>query len=279
MRKESWYRINYGLKFYREVLKAEELHFGYFPEKCFKSNDFCLDELKKAQMDYTLHLLSYVPSSVCSILDVGCGFGNTASLLSERGYKVTCLSPDEYQEKIIKQKYPHLPFVRSKFEDFKTLEHFDVILMSEVVQYLNLDVSFKNANQLLKTSGYILLSDYFRKTNGSYYHHCKVLSNFLDILQRNSFALVREEDITEHILPTLEFANYYYHKYAIPAMNILEEYLYTRVSKIWITLAKLLFKKQLNKLTYYLGPYTAEKFDRYLFKENISYIIQLWQKK
>lgn len=277
MRKGSWYRINYGLKFYKEVLGAEELHFGYFPEKCFKSEEFSFDELKKAQRDYTLHLLSYVPSSVCSILDVGCGFGNTASILGDRGYKVTCLSPDEYQEKIIKQKYPSLSFIRTKFEDFKTSKHFDLILMSESVQYLNLEIAYKNTKRLLNPSGYLLLSDYFRKSNSRYYHHCKVIDKHLEILQKNSFSLVVEEDITEYVLPTLDFSNYYYNKYAIPSLNIFEEYIQTRVSKPWIMLAKLLFKKQLNKLTYYLGPYTAEKFDRYKFKENISYIIQLWQ--
>ncbi|MCK4306603.1 methyltransferase domain-containing protein [candidate division WOR-3 bacterium] len=283
--KKSSDKIDYGLKFYNEVLGLEELHWGYFPEKHFPDNERTLGNFKKAQQDYTLHLLSYVPESVHSILDVGCGLGKMAKMLTDKGYKVTCISNDEYQETLIRQKYPSLQFVRTKFEDFATSpqdsmnEHFDLLLMSESVQYLSLDSALKNARRLLNPSGYLLISDYFRKSDTKYYRTCKVLSDFMKASEENSFSLCKEEDITEFVLPTLYFANYCYSKYALPSINILGDYADSQLPRAVISLAKCLFKKWLNKLTYYIGEHTSKKLNSSLFREKVSYVIQLWQLK
>ncbi len=300
--KKSSDKVDYGLKFYSGVLGLEELHWGYFPEKHFPGDELTLSNFKKAQQDYTLHLLSYIPESVHSILDVGCGLGKMAKTLTDRGYKVTCISNDEYQETLIKQKYPSLQFVRTKFEDFSAStadvadtadksfpqdfsifprdsvnEHFDLLLMSESVQYLSLDSALKNAKRLLNPSGYLLISDYFRKSDTKYYRTCKVLSDFMKASEENSFSLCKEEDITEFVLPTLYFANHCYSKYALPSINILRDYADSQLPRAVISLAKCLFKKWLNKLTYYIGEHTSKKLNSSLFREKVSYLIQLWQ--
>jgi len=272
-------KIDYGLKFYSEILELEELHWGYFPEKHFPDNERTFGNFKKAQQNYTLHLLSYIPESVQTILDVGCGLGKMAKLLTDKGYKVTCISNDKYQETFIRQKYPYLRFVRTKFEDFATSEHFDLLLMSESVQYLSLDTALKNAKRLLNPSGYLLISDYFRKSDTKYYKTCKILSDFVKISEENSFSLRKEEDITEFVLPTLYFADHCYSKYALPSIGIIGDYANSQLPKIVITLAKVLFKKWLTKLTYYTGEHTSQKLNSSLFREKVSYIIQLWQAK
>ena len=38
--------------------------------------------------------MEHIPAGVHTILDVGCGAGNTARKLLERGYQVDCVSPN-----------------------------------------------------------------------------------------------------------------------------------------------------------------------------------------
>ena len=66
-----------------------------------------------------------------SILDVGCGVGGNAAYLQERGFDIDVLSPDPYQEKVIKKKFNGaMKFFKSKFENFETYRTYDLILES-----------------------------------------------------------------------------------------------------------------------------------------------------
>jgi Methylase involved in ubiquinone/menaquinone biosynthesis len=78
------------LQFTTEVLGLESLHWGYWDD----NDQLNLENLKKAQKNFTSHLSSFIPEGVSQILDVGCGIGDNALHLSENGYKLTCISPD-----------------------------------------------------------------------------------------------------------------------------------------------------------------------------------------
>jgi MPBQ/MSBQ methyltransferase len=271
--------VDYGLKFFNKVLGLNELHWGYFTEKQIQEDNLTLSMLRKAQKEYTLHLLSYIPDGVQTILDVGCGLGEMAKLLLDRGYKVSLLSSDRYQEKVIKEKYPFLKFICSRFEDFVTSERYDMLLMAESVQYLLLEESIRNVNKLLNQNGYLLIADYFRKNNTKYYRTCKVLSEFKKALENNSFYLCEAEDITDYVVPTIDFAMCCYNKYVLPSIEVLKNYTDTKISKLAMVVIRSIFRRQVNRLRYYIEVHTPHKLDSSVFKEKMNYVIQLWQKR
>jgi MPBQ/MSBQ methyltransferase len=269
---------DYGLRLMAEVMKLDHLHWGYFPEKRFTGEKFTLTEVKQAQLEYTKRLFSYIPATVKTILDVGAGVGTTARLLTEKGFQVHCLSNDRYQQTVINQKYPTIPFTKSKFEECRFETKFDLVLMSESSQYLDWPRALAKLKEILNPGGYLLLADYFRKENDPFYKTCKVKAPFMEVTQK-SFSLLKEEDITDNALPTLEFGGYCYQQYMLPAADIISDMLDNKVPGIIKFLVKLTLGGQLKKARYYIWEHTPDKFDTAKFKAKLNYVIQLWQEK
>lgn len=269
---------DYGLRFMAEVLKLDHLHWGYFPEKKPAGETYTLAEMKQAQLEYTKRLFSFIPDGVKTILDVGAGLGTTARMLTEKGYQVHCLSNDKYQQTIINEKYPAIPFTKSKFEDNSLDRKFDLVLMSESSQYLDWSKSLVKLESLLNPKGYLLLADYFRKADDPYYKTCKVKKPFMTATEK-VFNLVAEEDITDPVLPTLEFGSHCYHQFMLPTMNILSDMIDNKAPGILKFLCKLFLDGQLKKIRHYVWEHTPDKFNMVKFKEKLDYVILLWQKK
>ncbi|MEW6040271.1 MAG: methyltransferase domain-containing protein, partial [Elusimicrobiota bacterium] len=121
-------KIDYGLKFYREIFALESLHFGWWTNGVEPN----IENLKKAQENYIEFIMNWIPRGVKKVLDVGCGTGSVALKLSNSGYDVSCLSPDSYQQKIFLEKTKGaIPFYHTKFEDLKVTDKYDLILMCE----------------------------------------------------------------------------------------------------------------------------------------------------
>ncbi len=272
--------IDYNLRFISEVLGFDYLHWGYFPEnRPSAGTSYSLAEVKCAQQAYTDHLLSFIPSGVGTILDVGCGLGKTADQLKARGYRVHCLTSDAYQAGIIRERYPDLPLTMSRFEDFATAERFDLIMMSESAQYLDWPQALAAAGRILNQGGYLLVSDYFRKTDDQYYRTCKILDVFRAQTSAASYALLREEDITERVLATLDFGSSCYNRYVLPTMAIISEMAEERLSPLQLNLIRFLFKRQIAGVNRYLREKTPEKLDAALFRDRMRYLIQLWRQE
>lgn len=269
--------VDYNLKLMAEVFKLEHLHWGYFPEKRF-SGAKTLAELRQAQVNYAERLFSYIPEGVVNILDVGAGLGKTAALLQKKGYRVHCLSNDKYQETVINQKYPEIPFTRSKFEESDLAQQFDLVLMSESVQYLDWPAALSKLKQVLKPKGYLLLADYFRKEREPFYHHCKIKQPF-EQETAQFFTLIKEDDITDHVLPTLEYAEFIWNEYVLPTSVILSEAIRERISPLLRFICYRLFKKGIDKIQRYVYQYAPDKFNKKKFKAKMNYVIQLWQLK
>lgn len=269
---------DYGLRFMAEVLKVEHLHWGYFPEKKFTGPGFSMEELRQAQLEYTKRLFAMIPPGVKTILDVGAGLGKTASLLVEKGYQVHCLSNDKYQQMKIHEKYPALPFTKSFFEDSQLGRKFDLALMSESVQYLDWPRALVKLEEVLNPRGYLLMADYFRKSDSPYYRTCKVKGPFREATLQK-FDLIKEENITDYVLPTLEMGAYYFSNHLLPAADILVDMIQNKTPGWLRWLANLLLGRQLKKAQYYIWEHTPEKFNSAKFKEKLDYEMILWQKK
>ncbi|MFQ3675414.1 MAG: class I SAM-dependent methyltransferase [Endomicrobiia bacterium] len=268
-------KIDWGLKFWREVFKLESLHFGYWEN----IKEINLENLRIAQKNYIQKLIHLFPKNVKMVLDVGAGTGEVAKELISRGYYVESVSPDPYQQQIFSQKCPQTKFYLSKFEDLSLQEDkkFDLILMAESCQYLNLDLAFKNCQKLLSDNGKILICDYFRKQNISYYKTTHVWQDFIFYAEKNKFKIIYEEDITNYVLPTLTLGKNYYTQYVLPILEIISGYLSEKIPII-SKIANFIFYKKIKKLKYYLYEHTKDKLDTQKFLEFMQYKIVILQR-
>lgn len=259
-------KIDYGLRFYTEVFKLDALHFGYWEGL----KELTLENMRKAQAQYTKNLMRNIPAGVRTILDAGCGTGSVARKLKDAGFEIEGISPDEYQQEIFTQKNPDIKFHLTKFEDFKSEEKYDLVLFSESFQYMKTDEALEKCREILKPEGHILICDYFRRTNDLYYKTCKVESEFLSTLKKHFFSIEKETDITEHAVPTLRFANKLYSEHGLPALEIISGYLNVKF-RFTSRILGFLFKSKLKKIRNYLYTKMADKLNDKKFSEMMRY--------
>ncbi|MFC1767903.1 class I SAM-dependent methyltransferase [Candidatus Margulisiibacteriota bacterium] len=187
-------------------------------------DDLTLENFQKAQERYIDHLISFIPQDVKTILDVGCGVGGNAIKLKEKGYDVTSLSPDLYQQQLFKERTGgSIPFVLSRLEDFTPDKKYDMILMSESVQYIPIDSALAKARDILKDGGYILSSDYYRLENsrGAKVAHLPsfYLDDYLRFAKEFKFEKLKEDDISDRAMKTLYYGNMTYGNYIKPTLK------------------------------------------------------------
>ena len=78
------------------LFRLEHLHYGLWK----KGLEPDILNLHTAQEEYCKFIISHIPAEVKTILDVGCGAGAFSKQLIDLGYKVDCVCPTEYQNKI-----------------------------------------------------------------------------------------------------------------------------------------------------------------------------------
>ena len=84
---------------------------------------------------FSENLLAHIPDTAIRILDVGCGLGANAKLLSERRKLVTAVSPIAHHcESIERAKLPGVEVRCTRFEDMSPDETYDLLLFSESAQ-------------------------------------------------------------------------------------------------------------------------------------------------
>ena len=98
------------------------MHYGYWDDpNTIQFENMTLKDIKHAQERYIENLSTFIPKNVKTILDVGCGIGGNAEYLINHGYSVETLSPDDYQKKIVFDKFNgKVVFHHSKFEEFES---------------------------------------------------------------------------------------------------------------------------------------------------------------
>ncbi|MHA1514577.1 MAG: class I SAM-dependent methyltransferase, partial [Candidatus Heimdallarchaeaceae archaeon] len=153
------------LEIYVKGLGLKSLHQGLWQ----KGQPVTLDELLKAQKNYTIKLIDMFPENVETVLDVGAGVGDNAIYMAEKGMKVSCISPspsqEEYFSENILPENENVSFIRSKFEDLEINEKFDVVIMSESSNYFPIDNGLDQTIRYLKSGGYLVMGSHFRKDN------------------------------------------------------------------------------------------------------------------
>lgn len=258
LRRESPRRVKVStaLRFYHEVVGLDHLHYGLW-----NGEELSLEGLKTAQDRFSRLLLSWVPSEVESILDVGCGTGATAHMLNASGLEVEGLSPDPYHETIFARRVGR-PFHLSRFQEFRPQRRYDLVLMSESAQYIWLDRLFPAVADSAR-GGHLLVADYFT-VNGHGGPTAKSghpLEAFLAEADAAGLVLERREDITEQVLPTLDLARSWLECYVDPCLGLATDYLVRK--RPWLArLGRRILRTRLRRLDELRKHVDSDEFRR-----------------
>lgn len=202
----SEFGLTLGLIFGRFFLDMQDLHYGYWPPDLPRVPQ----NLAVAQAAYTDLLMSHLPEGTRSVLDVGCGAGNTARKLLERGYRVDGVSPNSFLTAVARQALgDRATIFETKFQDLVTNGRYDVVLFSESLLFIPLEQAFVKALSLLNPGGHILITDIFRvpAEGKSPIGGGHELPKFRETVARYPLAPVQDFDMTAGIAPTFDIVN------------------------------------------------------------------------
>ncbi|MCP4328025.1 MAG: methyltransferase domain-containing protein [Alphaproteobacteria bacterium] len=257
---------NPGLQLYHDVLGLDDLHYGIW-----NGEDLTLDNLKAAQKRYTEYLLDWIGDEVKDVLDVGCGYGSISQALAERGFNAVGLTPDHDQKEAFERR-TDLPCHLGKFQEFSPDRRFDLVLMSQSCHHVPLDKLFA-VSQAVSPGGYLLVADYFLLkrdgTRGTRIGH--LVDEFVAAAAAHEFRLLREADITEEVLPTLDFARDIVDNRVLPAIEIahataLRKYPVLTRSLLWLLRSKISELSAKRRYVDRADFLEYKRYKRYLFQ-------------
>ena len=196
------------------VTGKENMHYGVWDNL-----DPCLENLGKAQEQYTKLLFKYFPKKKkLKILDIGGGAGETAKKLISLGHSVTIIVPSDILSKRCLENTNNKAEVRNiRFEDYepKKKQTFDLCLFSESFQYIPAKIALKKAKGLLKKGGQILVADCFRSDVKHSSHNRRPggghpLSEMLKLIEDVDLDIISKKDITKSVAPSLDIEQKFY---------------------------------------------------------------------
>ena len=271
--------LDLELFFCTEILRLTSLHYGYWEENeklTAEDKKLTLACVRDAQQRYTDILIKAIPNNVKSILDVGCGIGDVSRALSKLEYDVTGISPDSNHAKYFENQLSKLTFVQTKFEGLKIDSKFDLILMSESQNYFPTEIGFRQCASFLLPKGYLLVSGMFRKDRGSEIAEVpNTIEDYVKIAEKHGLLLIENVDITQNILPTIDFIHESMESYVEPSVKMLNQFV-SSISPLKSAFIKFFFRKQINK-TLQIYNYYRKRTDPLFFQKNIVYARLLFQ--
>jgi len=258
--------LNPELMFVTNILKLVSLHYGYWE----KPERLDLEGLRQAQEHYTRSLMDFIPNQVNTILDIGCGIGDVALFLAERGYEVTAISPDENHGRFFDlPDKGQIKFHNVKFEDLDLEERFDLIMMIESQNYFDKDEGFAQCRRFLNSGGSVLVSGMFRQNNSDVFEVCNNERDFIEKANIYGLSLTKSLDITENILPTLELAYQSYEDIKTLLEATFNNHLDVSTHRK-LNILRRVFKKEFKKLAN-LQTYYQNRLNPQVFREHVKY--------
>jgi SAM-dependent methyltransferase len=232
--------------------------------------------MAKAQARYTDELMADIPPGVRSILDVGCGAGNTARKLLERGYEVDCVSPNAWLTAEARKVLGHRARVfESKFENVSLDRKYDLILFSESFLFMKAEEALAKAESALNPGGYILISDIFKVPSDekSPIGGGQDLRRYRALLAASRFEQLKDTDMTANIAPTFDLLSRAYAEAIGPAYGLI----LARLGASYPKLMRFVRWKWKAKIARYEEKHFSGKRDGEHFKRHKSYRRMLYQ--
>src|SRR6266540_2844111 len=265
-----------GLVLAQQLLAVEDLHYGLWDGDL----ELTLGNLAAAQQRYNDMLIAHLPKPDrgVRVLDIGCGTGHLLRQLLDRGYRADGVIPakdlgDAVRRRLADYAGPRPRIFECRFEDFPIEECracYDVALFSESFQYISPSVSLPAVQSILKPGGLLLISDFFKTdalgdgaSGDRSFGGGHPLREFYASMKQTPFVLVRDEDITRRISPSMELANDLLMNRVRPATRTVGHYLQGRYPLL-TRLALALLRKKLDKANhkYFSGHRSREVFER-----------------
>ncbi|AFZ10222.1 hypothetical protein Osc7112_6030 [Oscillatoria nigro-viridis PCC 7112] len=265
---------NAALNYYLGLTDSPYLHYGYWETLPVPADELTIARLRVAQQAYTVKLLDAIPKGTHTILDVGCGIGGNAAYLLDRGFAVEGLAPDPFQQqRFLKCTGDRAIFHLTRFEDFKATRFYDLILFSESSQYMSAVDIANGAAKILNQGGYIVLADMLR-SDANYqegmFSNCHVVTELHAALKQAGFTLVKTEDISAHIVPTIDLYVDTFRRYGLNTMIYVADLIAIAVPPVHKFL-RWIFRRWFKKLV--VEGLEASQ----IFEQHLCYEMQLWQ--
>jgi 2-polyprenyl-3-methyl-5-hydroxy-6-metoxy-1,4-benzoquinol methylase len=245
------------------LFKLEHLHYGLWK----KGLEPDILNLHTAQEEYCKFVISHIPAEVKTILDVGCGTGAFSKKLIDLGYKVDCVCPTEYQNKLLEQRLGKSSEIfKCKLEDIQTDKKYDMVMFCESFQYIDLDRVIDIAASLIRQGGFLLICDFFKKHSavpGSLKGGHK-LDKFMNLLGQSPFKIIEDIDITAETAPNMDILDRATKEVMIPVVSAAERFFQSR-NPIILKLIKWKYRKKIKKAEekYLKGSRTGKDFAEY----------------
>jgi len=254
-------------------LKLDHLHYGYW------TSDIEVDiaNLHLAQEEYAKFVISHIPDGVKTILDVGCGSGQIAKMLLDRGYDVDCVSPSPFLTKQVSKLLGDRSYIFECFyEDLQTANRYDMVMFCESFQYIDMEPALANTDKLLNSNGYLLICDIFRKeiNDKTIMGGGHKITKFNELITKFPFRLIEDMDITEQTAPNMDLLNDVLQNVIRPLINA-GAHLFESRHPTALKLLRFKYRKKINKLQkkYLVGGRAGEDF-----KKCKSYQLFLYKK-
>lgn len=265
---------NAALEYYLGLTNSPYLHYGYWDPLPRSCDELTLAQLRIAQQVYTDRLLSFIPSTIQTILDVGCGIGGNAAYLMSHGFSIEGLAPDPFQqEQFLHRTHEKAQFHLTRFEDFNGTGTYDLLLFSESSQYMAATDIAYGSMRLLRPGGYLLIADMFRK-NAEYckgiFSNCLLITELEAALTQQGFYLVKAEDISPQVAPTIDLCVYYFQTFGLTTLKYIAQLVAISVPPLH-KIGRWVFRKWAK------NPIDEAMQAPKIFEQHFCYQIQLWQ--
>ncbi|MEJ2181165.1 MAG: class I SAM-dependent methyltransferase [Gammaproteobacteria bacterium] len=246
-----------GLALGQQLLGIQDQHFGLWDDEL----ELNFDNLAIAQRRFANLIASELPDPAVNethILDVGCGTGHILSLLTQKDYQVDAVSPSHFLIELVKQRLTELPdstskVFEAKFEDFPEQiyqQYYDVIFFNESLNHIPIARAFTKVQKLLKPGGLTIICDSFYPDSTKFINDKSIKHTLRDLyryVDQSPFSLLRDDDITEYVAPTIELMEEFLKTKLKPASETLGQYLQTN-NPVLAKIGAFLLKKKFSQL-------------------------------
>ena len=198
---------------------------------------------------------------------MGCGTGQIAKKLLDMGYQVDCVSPCPFLKKQASELLGDKSCVfECSYENLQTVNRYDMVLFCESFQYIDMEQALSKTDKFLKSGGYLLICDIFRKDtpDKTFMGGGHSLTRFYNLIAKSSFRLTENVDITEQTAPNMDLLDDVMESVVRPVVSAGVRFLESR-SPIMLKLLRWKYRKKINRAhkKYLEGRKTGENFKKY----------------